>query len=217
MKKVIIDTIKKYKWKILIQIIFIGINIYLLTYPSIIIGKIIDMLYDLENNKQEILNSTYYLLGICIILLIIRIIWKYFEAIIVRRFERDIKVNLFKRFLRLKLKDIQNIKNGEIMSYFVKDINELRSTVYRIFSHGTRIIFTFIIAIFQMVQSVNIYLTLAVIVPIIFGIFIVVKIKAYVEKSFKKSQEMFTQMSEYIQESTDSIRTTKAYSCERSH
>lgn len=216
MKEVIINTIKKYKWKILIQIIFIGINIYLLTYPSIIIGKIIDMLYDLENNKQQILNSTYYLLGICIILLIVRITWKYFECIIVRRFERDVKVNLFKRFLKLKLKDIQNIKNGEIMSYFVKDVNELRSTVYRIFSHGTRIIFTFIIAIFQMVQSVNIYLTLAVMVPIIFGTIFVIRIKSYVERSFKKSQEMFTQMSEYIQESTDSIRTTKAYSCERS-
>ncbi len=216
MKEVIIETLKKYKWKILIQVLFIGINIYLLTYPSIIIGNIIDMLYDLENNKQEILNNTYYLIGICFILLIVRGIWKYFEVIIVRRFERDVKVNFFKRFLKLKLKDIQNIKNGEIMSYFVKDINELRSTAYRIFSHGPRIGFTFIIAIFQMIQSVNLYLTIAVMVPIIVGAYCVVKIKAYVETSFKKSQEMFTQMSEYIQESTDSIRTTKAYSCEKS-
>lgn len=214
MKKVIIDSLKNYKWRILIQIILLGINIYLLTYPPKIVGKIVDMLYNLDTNKQNILNSTYYLLGVCVVLLIVRVIWKYFEGDISRGFERDIKINLFKRFMKLKLKDIQNIKNGEIMSYFVKDTNEIRSTVYRILSHGVRIAFTFIIAIFQMVQSVNLYLTLAVMLPIFIGAYLVVKIKKYVEKSFKKSQEMFTDMSEYIQESTDSIRTTKAYSCE---
>ncbi len=214
MKKVIIDTIKNRKWTILLQTIFLGINIYLLTVPPKIIGKIVDMLYNLDENKQNILNSTYYLLGICIVLLIVRIIWKYFETVNVRKSEKEIKINMFRRFLKLKLKDIQNIKNGEIMSYFVKDINEIRSTIYRILNHGIRIIFTFIIATFQMIQDVNIYLTIAVMLPIIVGGYLVVKIKKYVEKSFKRSQEMFTQMSEYVQESTDSIKTTKAYACE---
>lgn len=214
MKKVIIDTLKNYKWRILIQTIFLALNIYLLTIPSKIIGEIVDMLYNLDENKQNILNSTYYLLGICIILLVVRIIWKYFETSITRGIERDLKINLFKRFLKLKLKDIQNIKNGEIMSYFVKDINEIRSAIYRTLSHGIRIIFTIIIASYQMIQSANLYLTIAVMIPIIIGAYLVVKIKKYVEISFKKSQELFTQMSEYIQESTDSIRTTKAYSCE---
>lgn len=39
-------------------------------------------------------------------------------------------------------------------------------------------------------------------------------LKKYVEKSFKKSQKHFTKLSEYVQESTDAIRTTKAYSGE---
>lgn len=214
MKKVIIDTLKNHKWTILAQTIFLTINIYLLTFPPKIIGNIVDMLYNLEDNKQNILNNTYYLIGICIVLLFIRLIWKYFETVNVRKFERDIKINMFKRFLKLKLKDIQNIKNGEIMSYFVKDTNELRSTLYRILNHGVRIVLTFIIATYQMVQNVNLYLTIAVMFPIIIGGYMVVKIKKYVEKSFKKSQIMFTQLSEYIQESTDSIRTTKAYACE---
>lgn len=215
MRKVIIEKIKKLKWTIILQTIFLIINIYLLTVPPKIIGNIVDMLSNMDKNKQNILSSTYYLLGICIILLVVRITWKYLETINVRKFERDLKINMFKRFLRLKLKDIQNIKNGEIMSYFVKDINEIRSTLYRILNHGVRIIFTFIIATYQMIQNVNLYLTIAVMFPILIGGYLIVKIKKYVEKSFQKSQEMFTQMSEYIQESTDSISTTKAYACER--
>ena len=52
MKKVLIELIKKYKWVILIHTIFIACNIYLLTIPASIIGNIVDLLYDFENNKQ---------------------------------------------------------------------------------------------------------------------------------------------------------------------
>lgn len=216
MKEVIIDSLKKYKWQILIKLVLTGINIYLLTYPAKIVGDIVDMLYDISANKQAILNSIYYLMVVCVILLIVRIAWKYLEIFIVRAFERDIKVKIFKRFLKLKLKDIQNIKNGELMSYFVKDTNEIRSATFRILSHGSRIMFTFIIVIYQMSTGVNIYLTITTILPIIIACYLIVKIKKYVEISFKKAQDRFTEMSEFIQEGTDSIRTTKAYSCEGS-
>lgn len=214
MKNVIIDILKKYKWHIVIFTILLGVNIYLLTCPPKIIGNIIDLLYDIDVNKQKILNNTYYLIGICIILLVVRIMWKHFEIVLSRGVEKELKIKLFQRFLKLKLKDIQDIKNGEIMSYFVKDANEIRSTVYRIASHGVRSIFTLIIAICQMIIGANLKLTAFVMIPILVSGYVIVKIKKYVEISFKKAQERFTEMSEYIQESTDSIRTTKAYSCE---
>lgn len=216
MKKVIIEALKGYKWKILLQVILLAVNTYLLTCPPLIIGKIIDNLYDIEANKQIILNDTYYLLGICVVYLLVRLAWKYLETYISRGFEKDIKEKLFERFLKLKVKEIQNIKNGEIMSYFVKDTNEIRSTVYRILSHGTRTVFTFIVVVFQMAKGVNLKLTLATLCPIVLAFFLVIKIKKYVEINFKKAQDSFTELSEYIQESTDSIRTTKAYSCEGS-
>lgn len=216
MKKVIIEALKGYKWKITLQLILLIINVYLLICPAKIIGNIIDQSYNIEANKQAIINNIGILLGICIIYLLVRLAWKYLETYISRGFERDIVVKIFERFLKLKIKEIQNIKNGEIMSYFVKDANEIRSTVYRIFSHGSRTVFTFAIATFQMAQGVNIYLTLATLCPIIVSSFLVVKIKKYVEINFKKAQDKFTELSEYIQESTDSIRTTKAYSCEGS-
>lgn len=216
MKKVIIDTLKGYQWKIVWQLILLAINVYLLTCPAKMIGNIIDLLYDIENNKQEIINNTYYLLGICVVYLLVRLTWKYLETYISRGFEKDIKAKLFERFLKLKVKEIQKIKNGEIMSYFVKDTNEIRSTVYRILSHGSRTIFTLAIVTFQMAKGVHLSLTVATLCPILIATFLVIKIKKYVEINFKKAQDRFTELSEYIQESTDSIRTTKAYSCEGS-
>ena len=65
-----------------------------------------------------------------------------------------------------------------------------------------------------MAKGVNIFLTLAVLFPIFVAIILVIKIKKYVEESFRKSQTLFTDMSEFIQESNDGIKTLKAYSCE---
>lgn len=214
MKDVTIRILKKYRWKILLVIFLVFINVYLLSLPSKIVGNIVDALYNLEQNKENILNSTYFLIFVCIIVLLLRIVWKYYENDIVRGFERDLKIDLFNRFLKLKETEMQNIKNGELMSYFIKDINEIRRAIYRILSHGTRIIFTLVIIVFQMIQGVNLNLTIAVMIPILIGTYSVVKIKKYVEKSFKKSQKYFTSMSEYMQESTDGIKTIKAYSCE---
>ncbi len=214
MKQIIIKSLKGYKWKILLQVTLICINMYLITYTPKIIGRIIDLLYDIPNNKTQIINYTYFLLGMCILIMIVRVSWKYYEGYISRGFEKDIKDKMFERFLKIKLGKLQQIKNGEIMSYFVKDTNEIRSAVYRILSHGVRIVATFVIVFCAMAQGVNFKLAVFTMCPIILTAFMIVKIKNHVEKSFRKSQECFTDMSEYVQESTDSIRTTKAYSCE---
>lgn len=214
MKKIMIDILKSRKWTIAIMLALLAMRTYLLTCPPKIIGKIIDLLYDLEGNSNIILNYTYYLIGVCIVFLFVRISFKYIEVILSREPEKKLIIKLFQRFLRLKMKDIQDIKNGELMAYFVRDINEIRSAIYRIVSHGGRILFTFIIVAVQMINGTNLKLTTAVMIPIVIGGIISVKIKKCIEQSFKKAQAEFTEMSEYIQESSDSIRTTKAYSCE---
>ena len=100
------------------------------------------------------------------------------------------------------------------MSYFIKDVGEIRGFLYRLLSHGTRIVFVFIIATNTM-KNVNLSLTIATLCPILITVYIVIILKKYVEKSYKKGQRYFTSLSEYVQESTDAIRTTKAYSGER--
>ncbi len=213
MKKVLKYIFKKQFLIIFSILIFIALNVYLLTFPSKILGQIIDYLYDIEKNKILIINSIKFLIIISIFAMITRVIWKRLIAITTRFLEKTLRDKLFENFLKIKLSSIQNIKNGEIMSYFVKDIGELRGFLYRILSQGSRIIFVFIIATSTM-KSVNTSLTVFTLIPILITTFIVIILKQYIEKSFKKSQKYFTALSEYVQESTDAIRTTKAYSGE---
>ena len=213
MKDILISIYKKLSLKMFIVVTFVAVNVYLLTYPSKVLGNIIDLLGNIEANKPEILSLIVKLLIASLILIVIRVIWKYTLAFITRTVEKDLRDKLFDHFLRIKLSSIQDIKNGEIMSYFVKDIGEIRGFTYRFLSHASRVFFIFVITIIMMIQ-VDLSLTIAAICPIVLTTYIILILKNYVEKSFKKSQRYFTNLSEYVQESTDAIRTTKAYSGE---
>ena len=213
MKDILISIYKKLSLKMFIVVTFVAVNVYLLTYPSKVLGNIIDLLGNIEANKPEILSLIIKLLIASLILIVIRVIWKYTLAFITRTVEKDLRDKLFDHFLRIKLSSIQDIKNGEIMSYFVKDIGEIRGFTYRFLSHASRVFFIFVITIIMMIQ-VDLSLTIAAICPIVLTTYIILILKNYVEKSFKKSQRYFTNLSEYVQESTDAIRTTKAYSGE---
>ena len=214
MKEIMLKITKKYRFTAFLQVFFIMLNIYFLTYPPKIIGKIIDFLYDIEANRDLIIQNIYYLIGTTIILLIVRVPWRWLSGYTPRSIEKDLKNKLFEQFTKIKMTSLQNIKNGELMSYFVKDISEIRQFVYRLLSYGSRIFFTLIIATFTMISGVDFSLTVVTLLPILVTAFLIVKIKEYVEKSFRKSQKYFTELSEYVQESTDAIRTTKAYSGE---
>ena len=97
------------------------------------------------------------------------------------------------------------------MSYFFSDLRKVTMTTAKFISTGTRIIANFTIAIIMMSNSANIKLTLVSLIPIFMTIVVIILIRNRMDKSFKLAQKSFTALSEYVQESTDSIRTMKAF------
>ena len=134
MKNITIKILKKYKLHLLIVLSFITLNTYLLTYPPKIIGNIVDLLYDINGNKELIITKVIYLLITAVVLLLVRLPWRYVIGMITRGYERDIKNKLFDHFMKIKMVSLQNTKNGELMSFFTKDIGELRQFLYRLIS-----------------------------------------------------------------------------------
>ena len=214
MKKILIKEIKKYFKYIVVIVAFIFINMYVLTLSSPIIGEIVDLFGDIEQNGERIIQLTLNLIGVSILYLITRFPWRALCSYVSRSFEKDLKEKIFEQLMKIRMADLQNIKNGELMSYITKDVGELRATFYRTMAFGLRILATAVITIPEMVISSNLKLTIVTLCPIVVTIYLIIKIKSYVEKSFKKSQKFFTGLSEYVQESTDGIRTIKVYTGE---
>lgn len=211
MKKELIKSLKKYKWQILIEIILIIISVIFIAYPSKIIGKMIDLLYNAESNKSEIIKSIVQLLSISIGILITRALWKNLDFRTNIYIDKDLKDRLFTKLLKTKVKSLDEIKNGEIMSYFVSDLRKVTMTTAKFISTGTRIIANFTIAIIMMSNSCNIKLTLISLIPVFITIVVIIFIRKRWMDLMKEAQKSFADLSEYVQESTDSIRTMKAF------
>ena len=211
MKKELIKSLKKYKWQILIEIILIIISVIFIAYPSKIVGRMIDLLYNAESNKSEIIKSIVQLLSISIGFLITRVLWKNLDFRINVYIDKDIKDRLFTKLLKTKVKALNEIKNGEIMSYFVSDLRKVTMTTAKFISTGTRIIANFTIAIIMMSNSCNIKLTLISLIPVLITIVVIIFIRKRWMDVMKEAQKSFADLSEYVQESTDSIRTMKAF------
>ena len=211
MKKIIQDLLKKYMFLMIIEIFIIAINIYLLTVPSEILGKIIDLLYNIDQNKQLIINTVTMLLGICIFLLIVRVSWKMLDAKIAREIVKSLRDKLFKKMLKTDIEKLQSIKNGELMSYFVKDIKEIRKFISNVFTVIVRFILNFTFVFWAMCRTTNLKLTVITMLPIIVSVIIIFSMIKKLERNYKESRDGYTDLSAYVQESTDSIRTTKAY------
>jgi len=195
--------------------IFIAINIYLLTVPSKVLGQIIDLLYGMESNKTQILQTSYYLLGMCLLLLIVRVTWKIIDARISRNMVKKIRDTVFEKLLKTDVSKLDSLKNGDIMSYFVKDINQVRKFISNVITLIVRFVLNFAIVAIAMSQSTNIKLTLIALCPIGISIILIFMMIKKIEKNYNAARRKFTDLSEFVQESTDSIRTTKAYAGEQ--
>lgn len=211
MKQELIKSLKKYKWKILIEIILIVFCVIFIAYPSKLIGKMVDLLYNAEMNKTEIIKSVIQLLFVSLVIIVTKIAWKNLDFRINIYIDKDIRDRLFTKLLKAKVESLNEIKNGEIMSYFVSDLRKVTMTTSKFISTGTRIIANFAVAITMMSSSCNIKLTVISLIPVFATIVIIILIRNRMDKSFKLAQKSFTDLSEYVQESTDSVRTMKAF------
>lgn len=211
MKKLLTKLLKKHVFLLLIELILITVNIYLLTVPSKILGQIIDLLYNVDTNKNSIMQTILYLLLMCILLLISRVSWKMIDAKISRNMVKMIRDTIYEKMLKTDVAKLDTMKNGDIMSYFVKDINEVRKFVSNVITLMVRFILNFAIVAIAMTKSTNGKLTLITLFPIAISIVLIFMMIKKIEKNYNASRKKFTDLSEFVQESTDSIRTTKAY------
>ncbi len=214
MKKILLELYKKYKWIFLIETIFLIINVYLVAMPSRIVGNMIGLLYDIDKNKNAIFMEMAKLAGICLGYIGVRVVWKNIEVKMEFIMSKDLVDKLFAKFLKSKIENVEEIKNGKLMAFFVSDAKRVARLSTRILSTIVRLVFNFIIIGMLMSQASNYKLAVAAILPIGATLIIIYLMRNFVSESFRKSQESFTELSEFVQESTDSIRTMKAFAGE---
>ena len=212
MKKELFKILYKYKN------FFLAVNLFLLIYeiarfyPPKIIGNIIDKM--VEGASYETYIKYYAMLAISVfVYCTARTVYKWTIRVFSGKHEKDIKDIVFAKLLKIDLTSIQNIKNGELMSYVTKYIKDIKAGIYGIIAYGIRQVISLILLIYFMF-AINIRLTIIILIPMVITTIVVIILKNKIRIAHLIAQESYTKMSEFVQESTDSIRTTKAFNGE---
>lgn len=211
MKKELISLLKKYKWMLFIMLIFIIISVFFSIAPSTILGDIINSLENIEQNKADIFKLLGKMFISCIGILLTRLVWKNLEFQNETKFVKDLRDHMFNKFMKVKIEKLEEMKNGKIMTFFVGDSRIVAKNIVRYISLIIRICMYFLVIMITMTKNSNFKLTFITILPIIITIVAIILLRNRVSESFKTAQKSFTELSEFVQESTDSIRTMKAF------
>ena len=79
MKRELIDLFKRNKFRLLIEFAFLILFVYFCTCPAKYLGQIIDLLYDIDANKEAILQNILLMLSACMGIIVTRLIWKHID------------------------------------------------------------------------------------------------------------------------------------------
>ena len=214
MKQELRKIILKNKFKLIIEFFILILMVYFTTFPAKYLGRIIDLLNDMGKNRNLIMQNVFIMLVSSFAIIMLRFLHKYIEYGMEMQIKKILKDHLYQKFMKMRLQDINEIKNGELLSYFVRDINKIAEIGTRFYSTGVRVIINMIIVITLMSNCGNINLTVCAVIPILITIITLTLIREEIKNSVKQAQKNWTKFSEFVQENTDGIRTIKAFSGE---
>ena len=212
MKKELYKILYKHKYFFVLITLFLIIYEIARFYPPKMIGNIIDRIID-SNNSNMYSNDFIILIISVLIYCVTRTIYKWLLRVVSGKYEKEIKDVVFQKFLKIDLKSIQKTKNGELMSFVTKYIGDIRAGLYGIIVFGIRMVLSIVFLIYFM-SKISLKLTVIILIPIAINTIITNTLKNKIKDAQKIAQESYTKMSEFVQESTDSIRTTKAFNGE---
>lgn len=168
----------------------------------------------LEQGTLSFAGIVPYMLKILIIgvgIILGRFTWRYFVFGTSRYVERDMRTLFFDKMLLLSQTFFNKNKTGDMMAHAINDLSAVRMMA------GPGIIllidmtlFTLLV-LYKMGTYVDIRLTLVAIIPMPFIAINSLFIGRAIRKRYKEKQEVFSEMTEMVQENISGIRIIKAF------
>lgn len=140
-----------------------------------------------------------------------RFIWRYFVFGTSRYVERDMRTLFFDKMLRLPQTFFNKNKTGDMMAHATNDLSTIRMMAgpgIVVFIDAT--LFTLLV-LYKMITYVDFRLTLVAIIPMPLIAINSLFIGKAIRKRFKEKQEVFSEMTEMVQENISGIRIIKAF------
>ncbi len=207
--------IKRHKWQYIGGMITLLVVDFANLYIPKTTGVITDGLAAHEMDMNGVLKNLGIIVAIGVTLALGRFLWRYFIFGASRGIEHEIRDNLFAHLETLDVEYYNEHKTGDLMTRFTSDLNAVRMAI------GPAVIAAFdatvmtVMVIGQMIVYVDIRLTLAAVVPMLFIAAGELYYGKIMQKRYRERQEAVSDLTDFVQESFSGVRVVKAFVRER--
>lgn len=208
--------IKRHKWQYLGGIVTLFILDFANLYIPKVTGVITDGLAARTMDKNGVLKNIGIILAIGFTLAVGRFLWRYFIFGAARSIEHEVRDNMFAHLETLDVEYYNEHKTGDLMTRFTSDLNAVRMAIGPAVIAAFDAIVMTVMVIGQMMVYVNVKLTLAAIIPMVFIAAGELYFGKIMQKYFLERQEAVSDLTDFVQESFSGVRVVKAFVRERS-
>lgn len=210
------DFIKDYKFKYLFGVLsIIWVNILSIITP-IIIGQIIDMLKETTPGSQNITEKK--LLILCLVIvgisfgkLVGNFLVRYLILGASNLMEYVMRKKMFSKLVDLSMAYFNRKNAGELMALSTNDLRALRMAIGRGIMMITNSFVLLTSGFIYLSVKMSLSLTLAVMLPFPFMIFIATRFGKFIHSRFRRVQETFSDVSSKTEEHVSGIRVIKSF------
>ena len=223
----------KYKWHLILGVVFITISNLFAILPAQVIRQAIDMItqnYDLatmfegtaayEEMVEGFLFNVALFGALILILSFLRGFFLFLvrQTIIVmsRKVEYDQKNQIYRHYQSLPLSFYRQNSTGDLMARISEDVSKVRMYTGPAIMYGINMVVLFTLAISYML-SVNAYLTVIVLLPLPVLSASIYFVNNIINRRSEAIQESLSNLSTFVQESFSGIRVMKTFAREEDH
>ncbi len=224
--------LSKYRWRLILGLLFVTASNLFAVFPAQLVRKSIDLvkekitlmdtLAQAENIRtamtDEIFDLILYFSFLILTFALIKGIFMYLmrQTLIVmsRLVEYDLKNDIFSHYQKLNLSFYRSHSTGDMMARIAEDVSRVRMYIGPAIMYMMNLSVTIIVVLWAMF-SVNIKLTLWVLLPLPFLSYTIFYVNNIINKRSDAIQSQLSTLSSIAQEVFSGIRIVKSFAVEK--
>ncbi|MCD6322586.1 MAG: ABC transporter ATP-binding protein [Clostridiales bacterium] len=213
---VFVEFIKKHKSKYILGIMsVIAVNGLAILTP-IIIGEIVDMLRaadatTMDSTVARLLIFCIVLVGIAVGKLVANFLARYYILGASNLLEYVMRKKMFNKLINLSINYFNKKSAGEIMALSTNDLKTVRMAIGRGIMMITNAIVLLGSGVIYLSFKMSFGLTIGIMIPFPFMIFMITKFSKFIQTRFRKVQETFSDLTAKTEENISGIRIVKSF------
>ena len=209
----------KYKWRLLLGVLFIALSNYFAVDGFVYARKAIDFIqHNTTNDKDVLINELLKYAGIILGVALLSGLFLFLtrQTIIVmsRLIEYDLKNEIYEHYQKLDISFYKRNNTGDLMNRISEDVSRVRMyigpAIMYILNTATRFILTILVML-----HVNASLTMYVLIPLPILAVTIYVISHLINKKSTEIQQQLSHITTYTQEAFSGIRVLKSYGREQ--